>query len=184
MLRLMLGLVCVQLMACAGDVEPEPAPPAALVDGADCDPTREVCRRTLACGYEVSDGLDLATGVVVALGGTAPRRDLMCSIGRFVGLQSAAAIDGAGIICPVSAGFEPELFDAVEDIPGDASVCTWRTNLLCGVDASPFAPACRGFGVLVRDAEQLYRLRIETDLIDRADAQRARVTFDYTAVDP
>jgi hypothetical protein len=169
----------------AGCVARGAVTPIGETDDAETDAAAPVAReRTLACDFVTSQGLDLATGDVRTLADGDGRMDVMCFLGRFVGLSSFEADtdrdgDDAGGLCDTG---DSPTFSDLAAIPADPRACAWRANRLCGVYTDPYTPACVGAGLLVRDGSRdaLYRLRI---LDDDIASGVGTVTFEYAPVD-
>ena len=139
----------------AGCTEPasQPGSDAAVDAYRRCDPHAGVCRATVRCAFDDSDGLRLSDGEVRPLAPTWDY-DISGDDGRFYVLHGGGGLCRFGESASGTASF-----DSLEDIPTDESSCTWELGsvLYFGHGEAPGG----GQGFLLRDTgDQLYRVRI------------------------
>lgn len=146
-----------------------------------CNPHLAPCRVTLRCDGVTCEGVHLATGAVESFVENTPppeSMDIHASVARYLRLSASRDV------CRFGEGFDgTQSFASLPDVPTDTSACTFETGsqLLCGVNASPYTASCIGSGLLVRDASlQLYRLRV---IEDRYVGSAGQIEFEWMAID-
>lgn len=124
-----------------------------------CNPAETTCRATLRCrDYDDCDALRLADGEVQPA--TAEwQANVEANIGRYLVLR------GTDPLCRFADsgdGSSTQTFDSLDAIPSTG--CTWEgASVLCGVNTTPYSPACEGRGVLMQVDRASYRFRIVED---------------------